>query len=86
MYKRQLLAEAEEAASQVTEHGVLLVILAVALGVAVVYQMCIRDRHFLLAGVHRAVGVDDGAQPIASPAHALEFGHHPALLLSLIHI
>ena len=31
-----LLAEAEEAASQVTEHGVLLVILAVALGVAVV--------------------------------------------------
>lgn len=34
-----LLAEAEEAASQVTEHGVLLVILAVALGVAVVYLL-----------------------------------------------
>ena len=34
-----LLAEAEEAASQVTEHGVLLVILAVALGVAVVYRL-----------------------------------------------
>ena len=38
------------------------------------------EQHFLLAGVHRTVGVDDGAQPIASPAHALEFGHHPALL------
>ena len=34
-----LLAEAEEAANQVTEHGVLLVILAVALGVAVVYLL-----------------------------------------------
>ena len=34
-----LLAEAVEAASQVTEHGVLLVILAVALGVAVVYLL-----------------------------------------------
>ena len=34
-----LLAEAEEAASRVTEHGVLLVILAVALGVAVVYLL-----------------------------------------------
>ena len=34
-----LLAEAEEAASQVTEHGILLVILAVALGVAVVYLL-----------------------------------------------
>lgn len=34
-----LLAEAEEAASQVTEHGVLLAILAVALGVAVVYLL-----------------------------------------------
>lgn len=34
-----LLAEAEEAASQVTEHGVLLVILAVALGIAVVYLL-----------------------------------------------
>ena len=34
-----LLDEAEEAASQVTEHGVLLVILAVALGVAVVYLL-----------------------------------------------
>lgn len=34
-----LLAEAEEAASQVTEHGVLPVILAVALGVAVVYLL-----------------------------------------------
>lgn len=34
-----LLAEAEEAASQVTEHGVLLVILAVALGVAVVHLL-----------------------------------------------
>lgn len=34
-----LLAEAEEAASQVTEHGVLLVILAVALGVAVAYLL-----------------------------------------------
>lgn len=34
-----LLAEAEEAASQVTEHGVLLVILAVSLGVAVVYLL-----------------------------------------------
>ena len=34
-----LLAEAEEAARQVTEHGVLLVILAVALGVAVVYLL-----------------------------------------------
>lgn len=34
-----LLAEAEEAASQVAEHGVLLVILAVALGVAVVYLL-----------------------------------------------
>lgn len=34
-----LLAEAEEAASQVTEHGVLLVILAVALGVAMVYLL-----------------------------------------------
>ena len=33
------LAEAEEDASQVTEHGVLLVILAVALGVAVVYLL-----------------------------------------------
>ncbi len=34
-----LLAEAEEAANQVVEHGVLLVILAVALGVAVVYLL-----------------------------------------------
>ena len=34
-----LLAEAEEAASQIAEHGVLLVILAVALGVAVVYLL-----------------------------------------------
>lgn len=34
-----LLAEAEEAANKVTEHGVLLVILAVALGVAVVYLL-----------------------------------------------
>ncbi|MEC4273570.1 ZIP family metal transporter [Adlercreutzia sp. R25] len=34
-----LLAEAEEAANQVYEHGVLLVILAVALGVAVVYLL-----------------------------------------------
>lgn len=34
-----LLAEAVEASSQVTEHGVLLVILAVALGVAVVYLL-----------------------------------------------
>lgn len=34
-----LLAEAEEAANQVTEHGVLLVILSVALGVAVVYLL-----------------------------------------------
>lgn len=34
-----LLAEAEEAANQVTEHGVLLVIFAVALGVAVVYLL-----------------------------------------------
>ena len=33
------LAEAEEAANQIYEHGVLLVILAVALGVAVVYLM-----------------------------------------------
>ena len=34
-----LLAEAEEAANQVVEHGVLLVIFAVALGVAVVYLL-----------------------------------------------
>lgn len=34
-----LLAEAEEAANQITEHGVLLVIFAVALGVAVVYLL-----------------------------------------------
>ena len=34
-----LLAEAEEAAGQIAEHGVLLVILAVALGVAVVYLL-----------------------------------------------
>lgn len=34
-----LLAEAEEAANQIYEHGVLLVILAVALGVAVVYLL-----------------------------------------------
>ncbi len=34
-----LLAEAEEAANQVVEHGVLLVILAVTLGVAVVYLL-----------------------------------------------
>lgn len=34
-----LLAEAEEAASQIAEHGVLLVIFAVALGVAVVYLL-----------------------------------------------
>ena len=34
-----LLAEAEEAANQLTEHGVLLVIFAVALGVAVVYLL-----------------------------------------------
>lgn len=34
-----LLAEAEEAANQMYEHGVLLVILAVALGVAVVYLL-----------------------------------------------
>lgn len=34
-----LLAEAEEAANQVVEHGVLLVIFAVALGVAVVYVL-----------------------------------------------
>ena len=38
------------------------------------------EQHFLLAGVHRAVGVDDGAQSIAPAAHALELGHHPALL------
>lgn len=34
-----LLAEAEEAASQIAEHGVVLVIFAVALGVAVVYLL-----------------------------------------------
>lgn len=34
-----LLAEAEEAANQITEHGVLLVIFSVALGVAVVYLL-----------------------------------------------
>ena len=34
-----LLAEAEEAANQIYEHGVLLVILAVTLGVAVVYLL-----------------------------------------------
>ena len=34
-----LLAEAEEAASQIAEHGVVLVIFAVALGVAVVYVL-----------------------------------------------
>lgn len=34
-----LLAEAEEAANQITEHGVLLVIFAVASGVAVVYLL-----------------------------------------------
>ena len=37
-------------------------------------------QHLFLSGVHRAVGVDNGAQPVASPAHALELGHHPALL------
>lgn len=34
-----LLAEAEEAASQIAEHGVVLIIFAVALGVAVVYLL-----------------------------------------------
>ena len=34
-----LLAEAEEAASQIAEHGVVLVVFAVALGVAVVYLL-----------------------------------------------
>lgn len=39
MVRFDLLAEAEEAASQIAEHGVVLVIFAVALGVAVVYLL-----------------------------------------------